>query len=139
SHEGADRQGARRVRDVPEGRRQPDTAETAPRGPRPRRQTQGDPREPATRSESRPETALRYCPGGRQRPVPPHEGRYEIPERIVGGKVGRARRSQRRGGGVFELRGGALPTRIPALHSKQATTLPWSWASTSMNFRHFGH
>ena len=48
--------------------------------------------------------------------------------------------THRRGGGVLEPRGGgALPTRMPALHNRHDTTLPWSCASTSMNFRHFGH
>src|SRR5262249_55888439 len=101
---------------------------------------QRNPRRSRSRRESRPEAALRECPGGYHRPVPAHERRYGILEKIAGGEVSRARRTQRRGGGVFELRGGgALPTRIPALQSRQDTTLPWSWASTSMYFRHFGH
>src|SRR3954451_23276899 len=33
---------------------------------------------------------------------------------------------------------GAPPTRMGVLHSRQVTTLPRSWSSTSMNLRHFG-
>src|SRR5438477_7686969 len=46
-----------------------------------------------------------------------------------------------RGGGVGrELRGGggAPPTRMGVLHSRQATTLLRSCSSTSMYLRHFG-